>query len=270
MEEAIEFFSVFGGLDIPVNTSIPLIKFIEKRLLDDFRYFRNMVTELTKGDVSYHTILTGAALGDRRTSTAFRRAKVSKVHGLKCVDELYDMRVIDCESTMQHLCNDFEQLEVSEKIIFEAPFLRFWFAFVSPIFKGIRDGKYDEFRKGFQNRQEEFTDFVFEQLCHEFLLKTFEEDKIDQIGRYWDDELEIDLVAKTHKGKIVVATCKYSNAKMKKSELTQLKEACERLNIPVDTFVLFSKKGFTSELKSLKSDTVKLYTARSLKTLITK
>ena len=56
---------------------------------------------------------------------------------------------------------------------------------------------------------------------------------------------------------------------MKKSELTLLKQACKRLNIPADTFVLFSKKGFTSELKSLKSDTIKLYTARSLKTLIT-
>ncbi len=268
MEEAIKFFSVFGGLDIPVNTSIPLIEFIEKRILDDFRYFRNMVTELTQGDVSYHTILTGAALGDRRTSTAFRRAKVSKVHGLKCVDELYDMRIIDCESTMQHLCADFEQLEISEKIIFEAPFLRFWFAFISPIFKGIRDGKYDEFKKEFLNRQEEFTNQVFEQLSHEFLMKTFEDDKIDQIGRYWDDELEVDLVAKTHNGKIIVGSCKYSNNKVKKSELTLLKETCKRLSIQADTYVLFSKKGFTTELKSLKSENVKLFTARNFKILI--
>ena len=268
MEEAVKYFSVFGGLDIPVNTSIPLIEFIEKRILDDFRYFRNMVTELTKGDVSYHTILTGAALGDRRTSTAFRRAKVSKVHGLKCVDELYDMRVIDCESAMQNLCSDFDQLEISEKITFEAPFLRFWFAFISPIFKGIRDGKYDEFKKEFQNRQEEFTDLVFEQLCHQFLLKSFEEDKIDQIGSYWDDDLTVDIAAKTVGGKIIAGSCKYSNQKVKKSELTRLQESCKTLNINADLYVLFSKKGFTTELKSLKSDKVKLYTARNLKILI--
>jgi len=268
MEEAINFFSVFGGLDIPVNTKLPLIKFIEKRILDDFRYFRNMVTELTKGDVSYHTILTGAALGDRRTSTAFRRAKVSKVHGLKCVDELYDMRVIDCESTMQNLCADFEHLEISEKIIFEAPFLRFWFAFISPIFKGIRDGKYDEFKKEFQNRQEEFPNLVFQQLCQEFLVKSFEDDKIDQIGSYWDDDLTVDIVSKTVNGKIIACSCSYSNSKVKKSELTRLQESCKKLNINADMYVLFSKKGFTSELKSLKSDTVKLYTAKSLKILI--
>jgi len=268
MDEAVKFFSVFGGLDIPVNTSIPLIKFIEKRILDDFRYFRNMVTELTKGDISYHTILTGAALGDRRTSTAFRRAKVSKVHGLKCIDELYDMRVIDCESAMQNLCSDFDQLEISEKIIFEAPFLRFWFAFISPIFKGIRDRKYDEFKKEFQNREEEFFDLTFEQLSHEFLLKSSEDDKIDQIGSYWDDEHSVDILAKTSKGKIIAGTCRYSNSKVKKSELTKLQETCKKLNINVDTYVLFSKSGYTSELKSLKGDNLKLYTARNFKILI--
>ncbi len=268
MEEAVKYFSVFGGLDIPVNMSIPLIDFIQKRILDDFRYFRNMVTELTKGDISYHAILSGAALGDRRTSTAFRRSKVSKVHGLKCVDELYDMRVIDCESTMQHLCADFDQLEISEKITFEAPFLRFWFAFISPIFKGIRDGNYDEFKKSFLNRQEEFTNLVFEQLSHEFLLKSFEEDKVDQIGSYWDDDNCVDIVAKTFKGKIIAGSCRYSNSKVKKSELTRLKETCDKLNINADTFVLFSKKGYTSELKSLKSDSVKLYTVRNFKILI--
>jgi hypothetical protein len=268
MEDAIKFFSVFGGLDIPINTKIPLIEFIEKRILDDFRYFRNMVTELTKGDVSYHAILSGAALGDRRTSTAFRRSKVSKVHGLKCVDELYDMRVIDCESTMQHLCADFDHLEISEKIIFEAPFLRFWFAFISPIFKGIRDGNYNEFKKEFLNRQEEFSNLVFEQLSHEFLLKSFEDDKVDQIGSYWDDDITVDIVAKTFNGKIIAGSCKYTNSKVKKSELTRLQEDCKRLNINADMFVLFSKKGFTSELKSLKSDNIKLYTARNFKILI--
>jgi len=269
MEEAIKYFSVFGGLDINVNTSIPILELIETHILADYKHLRNIVNDLTSGDNSYHSILTGAAMGDRRTSSAFRRAKVSKVHGLKCVDEMYDLRLIDCESSMQHLTSDFDHLELSEKILFEAPFLRFWFAFISPIFKGIKNGEYDEFNKRYTNREIEFTDLVFEQLCHKVVLKTFEDDKVEQIGRYWDDDLSVDILAKTHNGKVIAGSCKYSNSKVKKSELKQLKETCERLNIKADKYVLFSKKGYTNELKSLKSDTVKLFTVKNLKALIT-
>jgi len=111
---------------------------------------------------------------------------------------------------------------------------------------------------------------IFEQLSHEFLKKAFAEDTINQLGRYWDDENEVNLLGKTHQGKIVVGSCKYSNSKVKKSELTALKQKCEELEIPADIFVLFSKKGYTSELKSLKSESIKLYTAKSFKLLLDK
>jgi len=149
-----------------------------------------------------------------------------------------------------------------------APFLRFWFAFVSPVFKGVRDGDFGEFFKIYNNRKVEFRDLVFNQLSHEFVKIFFKEDKIYNIGRYWDDEREIDLVAKTKSGKVLVGACKYTEKKLKKSELTKLKENCEKAEIVADTYLMFSKKGYTSELKSLKSDSVQLFTCKHLKELI--
>jgi hypothetical protein len=141
--------------------------------------------------------------------------------------------------------------------------MRFWFAFISPIFKGIKDGDYKEFYKIYNNRKVEFTNLVFEQLSHELIKFNIEDKNIQQIGRYWNDDIDIDLLVKTKEGKVIAGTCKYTNNKIKKSELTALKEKCNKLKIKVDTFVMFSKKGYSTELKSLKGDSLKLFTVKS-------
>jgi len=269
MEQAIEYFTVFGGVDEQIDTTIPIEKLIEELILDEYKYYRNQVSDLCTSDPLLQSILSGVALGDRRTNSAFRRAQVSFKNGMECVDELRDLGVLKVESTMHHLTNQANQGDISKKLIISTPFLRFWFAFVSPIFKGIRDGDYKEFFTNFQNQKEEFQNYIFEQLCHEYLKIQFkEEDAIYSDGRYWDDEGEVELVAKTTSGKIIAGSCKYTNTKMKKSVLTNLKKECEDIQLPVDIFVLFAKSGFSSELKSLKSEELKLYTAKSLKGLI--
>jgi hypothetical protein len=55
---------------------------------------------------------------------------------------------------------------------------------------------------------------------------------------------------------------------MKKSELTNLKNTCKAIGYEPDIFILFTKTGFTNELKSLKGDTLKLYTEKSFKLLL--
>ncbi len=86
-------------------------------------------------------------------------------------------------------------------------------------------------------------DLIFEQLCHEYIKHTFKDDQIEEIGRYWDDQKnEIDLIAQTESGKIIIGSCRYTNSKMKKSEINRLKEICQKLEIVPDFITLFSKK----------------------------
>ena len=223
---------------------------------------------LTHGEAEYNTILTGLAQGDRRTNSAFKRAKINFDDGIEMIDELCKFKVLKLEKSLQALSNLTDQYTVSEKLLFTTPFSRFWFAFVSPIFKGIKDGNYEEFHKLYENKRVEFTDLVFEQLAHEYMKFNLEADQIKNIGRYWDDDLDIDLLVKTKSGKVIAGSCKYTNSKIKKTELTRLKEKCEAAKIDVDLFVLFSKKGYTTELKSLKGDTLKLFTVKSFSQLL--
>ena len=261
MEIAVEYFAIFGGLDVTLNMDESLDKLIQKHILKEYKFLRNDVAQLTNGDEKYHKLLSASALGDRRTNSSFKRASFSFDDGMDLVEELKDKGFIKLER-----CS--EDVYVSDKILFNTPFLRFWFAFISPIFKSIRDKEYEEFFEIYNNRRAEFTNLVFEQLSHEFIKKTFTEDKIYNIGRYWDDDREIDLVAKTKSGKKIVGLCKFTKQKLKKSELSKLKELSVQAQIKPDIYVIFAKRGYTSELKALKSETVLLFTCRNFKVLI--
>jgi len=261
MEIAVEYFAIFGGLDVTLNMDESLDKLIQKHILKEYKFLRNDVAQLTDGDEKYHKLLSASSLGDRRTNSSFKRASFSFDDGMDLVEELRDKGFIKLER-----CS--EDVYVSDKILFNTPFLRFWFAFISPIFKSIRDKEYKEFFDIYSNRKAEFTNLVFEQLSHEFIKKTFTEDKIYNIGRYWDDNREINLVAKTKSGKKIVGLCKYTDKKLKKSELSKLKELAVQAKIKPDIYVIFAKKGYTSELKALKSETVLLFTCRNFKVLI--
>jgi len=58
------------------------------------------------------------------------------------------------------------------------------------------------------------------------------------------------------------------NNKIKKNELNKLVDDCSSLQIDPDILILFSKSGFSSELKSLKSEKFKLFSVKHLKQLI--
>jgi uncharacterized protein len=268
MAQAVEYFSVFGGTDFPINTKYSLETTIENYILNKYKYLRNDINTLLLGKDEFAPILTGLALGDRRTNSAFKRANIYFDDGIKLVDELCDINILKMEKSLQNMSNIEEQYTVSEKLLFNIPFVRFWFAFISPIFKGIRDGNYDEFNKLYQNRKIEFEEVIFEQLSHELLKYTLKDDSIYNIGRYWDDDLDINLLCTTKSGMTIAGECKYTNSKVKKNILNNLKQKCKDAQINIDTFMIFSKSGFSSELKSQKGKDLKLFTIKSFKNLV--
>ena len=269
MQTAVNYFSVFGGLDVKLDLTKPLRTLIIRHILDEYYTIHERLEKKTRNSSLYHKILTGISLGDRRINSAFKRENIEYDDGIDLLDELEDLLFITTETSMDFLTNQFEKNESADKLAFTTPFLRFWFGFVSPLYKGIARESYDECFKKFDNYQSEFMDLIFEQLSHEYVKEIFADDEIEEIGRYWDDEQnEINLLAETKSGKVIVGSCKYSNSKVKNTEVTKLKEVCEKLEVVPDYVILFSKNGFTNELKSQKNESLKLFTVKSLKALI--
>jgi hypothetical protein len=269
MEDAIEKFAIFGGVGwSKMDCARDSMGLIEELVLPDFTYIRNDVTEVTTGLPLHHSILSGVAQGDGRTHTAFKRAGVSAEVGTNAIAQLKESGIIRVLKP-KLMGNSWKEKEgVANKLLFASPFLRFWFAFVSPIFKGIRDGDFVEVRELFANKKSEFVHLPFVELSHELLKLNFIDDKIVEVQPYWDNEISLDILATTESGKVVAGVCKYTNAKLKKSELKRLEELCQDAGINADIFVLVSKSGFSNELKSLKGENLRLVTLKNFKKLV--
>lgn len=266
IEEAIKYFSVFGGMGWNVDMTKPLMELIESKVYANYTYIHSDVTKVTRSDKNSHALLTGFATGDGKLHSAYKKARISRHDGEEAMDNLYDSGLIKVEHSLESAPNDEDS--ASEKINFTAPFIRFWFAFISPYFKGIKAGDYKEAKENFTNREQEFSELTFQKLSQELVKKSFKDDPIVEMGSYWDKNTQIDILAKTKSGKIVAGICKYSNAKAKKSELGKLQEQCEKAELTPDICIIISKSGFSNELKSAKGPELKLFTLKNFKALV--
>lgn len=266
LEIAIEYFSVFGGTSWNVDTTKSLFELISSKILKNYTYIHTDITKLTYSNKLSHALLSASATGDRRVYSSYKRARLSREEGNEALHALLRSELIELEYSLERPMR--EEDDNSDKLSFISPFMRFWFAFVSPYYKTIKEGDFSEVEKAFANREQGFSDLIFEKLCQAFLKQSFSEDPIVEIGSYWDKNAEIDILAKTKSGKLIAGSCKYTNAKVKKTELTRLKEKCALAEFEPDMFVIFGKNGFSSELKALKGNDLKLYTLKSLKPLV--
>lgn len=278
LEDAIDYFAVFGGLGWEIDTDRPLIELIEEVILDNYGHLHNQIINLTLGDKLYHALLSGIALGDRRTHSAFKRARVSEETGKAAIRYLCQSGIIELEPSReippqkvhpnQKFKKEIEKHRISDKLHFTSPFLRFWFSFVSPLYKGIEVGKYDEVKARFANRDQGYSSLVFENLSIELLKQSFDDDPVVEVGSYWDRQVEIDILARTRSGKVIVGECKYTNTKVNKSELSKLREKCSLAGFEPDITVLFAKRGFSNELLSLKGEHLRLFSLKHFKKLL--
>lgn len=266
MEKALEYFSVFGGTSWKVDMHKPLLELMETKIFKNYPYIHSDIAKVTFSNKLSHTLLSAMATGDRRVHSTFKRAHISREEGEAALDTLLDSALIRFEYSLERPVNSDD--DNSDKLSFMTPFMRFWFAFVSPFYKTIKEGDYSEVEKSFASREQEFYELIFKKLSFELLRKLMIEDPIVEVGSYWDKNAEIDILAKTQSGKLIAGSTKYKNTKVKKTELSKLKEQCAKAEFEPDLFVIFSKSGFTSELKALKGDDLKLFTIKSMKALV--
>lgn len=266
IEKAIEYFAVFGGMGYSVDMSKPLEELIEDKVLKNYRYIHGDLTKITQSNKAHHALLSAIALGDRREHSAYRRADLTRKEGEESAAFLIKFDLLARQESQADPLDENE--EKSDRLIFTAPFYRFWFSSVSPYYKGIKEGDFKEMKEKWENTKQSFFDQIYEGLVIALVKQSFKEDWIAKIGSYWDKTNEIEILGKTKGGKVIAGSCKYSKSKANKSELSKLQEKCAKAELTADIYVIFSKSGFSSEFKKEKSDTLKLFSLKNLKTLM--
>jgi hypothetical protein len=265
LEVALEYFAVFGGMGWRVDLTKPLDELIEEKVLKNYRYIHGDTTKMTQSKEIHHKVLSALATGDRREHSAFKKAQADKAKGEESVDFMIEEGLLSKDISVEKPLKDHDK--VSIKLNFNQPFMRFWFAVISPYYKGIKAGEYAEVKERWSQMRGEFTNLIYQQLFMELVKKSYNdsnEDKIMKIGSYWDTKVEIDLLAKTKSGKFIAGGCKFSKSKANKSEFTKLKEKCQQAELDIESFVLFSKNKFSTELKKEKGEHLQLFSLKSL------
>jgi len=269
-ERAVEYFAVFGGMGWSVDMSVSLDKHIEKKVLNNYRYIHGDLTKITHSKPTYHAMLTAIATGDRREHSAFKKVNVGREDGEEVIDFLIKDGFLVFDKSVEKPVD--EKDGISDKLLFVTPFMRFWFAVISPNYKSIREGEYKEVTERWSHMKAEFSALIYTQLVLELISlsykEEFEGDAIVSIGSYYDKNVSIDILAKRKSGALLAGTCKFGKQKVNKSELSKLKEQCNAAALEVDDFIIFSKNKFSSELKKEKGKDLRLLSIRNLSKLM--
>ena len=269
-DKALEYFAVFGGTGWDVDTSKSVATLIEEKVLINYEELHASMTRYTHNNGLYHMVLNIIALGVNHENDVLKKAKVGRDKGEEAIDYLVSKSLIKFDLSIEKPLN--ESGGKSDRILFDLPFMRFWFAMISPNYQSILEGDYDEFAQKWHKIRDNFSILLNNLLLLELIKETFnakfEKDPIVNIGSYYDKKLEIDILAKRKSGAMIAAACKYSKEPAKSNMMHTLIEKCTKAELEISDYVLFSKNGFTLEVEVLKEKEVILLSTANLSTLL--
>ncbi len=271
MEQAIAYFALYGGvhreMDLDLFEEIALSA--EIHFVQQFSETEALITPEYLLRTPYREMLVAIARGDGRISNVFRRAHVGEGVGERILEELQQLGIVVFENSRQaplrehpkHLLKKhLRSYRIEPKVRFVKPFYRFWFGFVAPYREALLNKQGYAFTENFAQHRENAYSLLFEQLSNLLLADCFRtKDPIVSQGSFWDHHSEFDLLSVTQKGKILLGECKYTSRSVTKKELTKLKDKASQSGIKVDTYVLFSKSGFSNELLGLRDEVLLLF-----------
>jgi hypothetical protein len=269
-DKALEYFSVFGGTGWDVDTSKSVEALIEEKVLRNYDPIHKNMTRYTHNNPVYHMLLSIVALGVNHEHDAFKKAKVGKDRGEEAMDYLEKKSLLKFDLSVEKPLKESDGK--SDRVLFELPFMRFWFAVISPHYKSISEGDFSEFTQKWHTLRENFSILLSNQLVLELVKQTvaekFADDPIVSIGSYYDKHVQIEILAKRKSGKMLAGECKYSKEAAKINMLNSLKEKCQKAELNIVDYVLFSKNGFSTEVVQIKDADITLLSQSHLASLL--
>ncbi len=274
----IEYFACFGGLEgsIEIDPFGSLEESVVSVYMEHFEEISELISPSYLLEEPFRDILIATARGDGKLFNVFKRAKLPETIGGAVVNQIVRRGILKMEKSReeptpklnkQPIKKELRGYRIQPKVRFIEPFHRFWFGFVEP----YRHTQNREriFLENFKKYRDKTVSIIFEQLSNQLLAEIFKtKDPIISQGNFWDRKSEFDLLCYTKSGEVILGECKFRGKKICKNELNKLKEKAKNSNIKVDKFALFSKNGFSIELKSSRDDNLLLFDLDDFKLLL--
>lgn len=264
-KELIEYYAVTGGVPKYIElfyASTDIYTAIENNILSKSSFLYDEPNYLLQREVSevgsYFSVIKTIAAGNQKLSKIAATLELKQTGLTKYLKTLINLDILEREIPVTE-----SNPETSKKGLYKIKdnFMMFWFKFVFPNLNYIESG-HDELamKKIKANLVDAHIAYVYEDICIEKMWELNAggtwDFHFDKVGRWWNNNTEIDIVAIDKDGNhIIFGECKYWTNKVGIDILKELEQKAKqvewRKDIRKNYFILFSLNGFTSELTAL-------------------
>ncbi len=269
----IEIYCVIGG--IPYYTqlfdpSLHLSGNVKRKLLKKGEVLYEEVDFLLREEFkqprAYFPILSAIASGSHKfgeiaSKTGMDKANLTKY--LAVLDQLgMTYREVPVTEVYPHK---------SKKGLYfiSDPFINFWFRFVRP---NLRYLEMEQIDFVWEKKIAPQFDYYVSRYCEKVILGLIEQKKellpfeYERLGRYWDKDTEIDIMATDPSGRnMLLGEIKWQRNPVGLKTLNQLKERVKKIKFLSDSrnyFLLVSKSGFSQALQEIEGENLVLFDLR--------
>lgn len=264
-KDLIEKYSVTGGVPKYIESlqdNKDIYVCIDENILNKQGYLYEEPYFLLQNEVSevgsYFSIIKSIALGNSKIGKIASSLSVTQNNLTKYLQTLINLDILEREIPITET-NPEKSKKGQYRI--KDNYISFWFKFIYP----NKDLLELEESKAVLNKiKNNFIDnhvsFVYEDVCRQNMWDLSLAGKIDstfdRVGKWWDNNEEIDIVAIDSLGNdIVFGECKYRNTKVDVDVFYELMGKAKLVDWKKETrkekYVLFSINGFTDRLKEL-------------------
>lgn len=256
--ELVPFYSLTGGIPKYVELidfSKDLFKIIEESILKRTSFLFEEPFFLLGKEIkeigSYFAILRTIASGKHKIGEIASTLEVKQTWLSYYINSLIEMDIIERIVPVTD-----ERPEKSKKGLYfiKDYFLRFWFRFIYPYMSYLEIGDRKFVLENIKSYYiEQHVSFVYEELCREktkeICLEGYFPFELERIGKWWEDDKEIDIVGIKDKLPILFGECKYKQSLTDSDTYYNLVEKSKKINKDASSYyVIFSKSGFTKSL----------------------
>ncbi len=217
----------------------------------------------------YNTIIQAVALGNTKLNDIYTKTNIDRAKLSVYIKNLMSLEIIQREFSVNSGLK--EQANVQRGLYsLTDNFFSFWYAFVFGNISELEAGDVDGIYKyTIEPEIARYASYKFEDICRQYVRKQNISGRLpfrfDKLGRYFDGNVEIDVMAiSKDKRQILAGECKFRNSLFDLNDFNKLKSKLIGNKDSKIYYYLFSKSGFTNDVKALESDHVRLIELKDL------